>query len=108
MERYIGIDIGSTTVKVVVLDENNNILYKHYGRHFAKVREATTELINGLEGMLKGKVLSSIFKGVHYELEVKGNETTWIIHSTKTYPVGSMIGLDIHPEDIHIMRKEVG
>ncbi len=63
MERYIGIDIGSTTVKVVVLDENNNILYKHYGRHFAKVREATTELINGLEGMLKGKNLKLAITG---------------------------------------------
>ena len=41
-------------------------------------------MVNEDEGMLKGKVLSSIFKGVHYELEVEGNETTWIIHSTKT------------------------
>ena len=33
-------------------------------------------MVNEDEGMLKGKVLSSIFKGVHYELEVEGNETT--------------------------------
>lgn len=72
------------------------------------IRPEDIKMVNEDEGMLKGKVLSSIFKGVHYELEVEGNETTWIIHSTKTYPVGSMIGLDIHPEDIHIMRKEVG
>ncbi len=63
MERYIGIDIGSTTVKVVVLDENNNILYKHYGRHFAKVRETTTELIDGLENMLQGNSLKLAITG---------------------------------------------
>ena len=72
------------------------------------IRPEDIKMVKEEEGMLKGKVLSSIFKGVHYELEVKENDTTWIIHSTKTYPVGSMIGLDIYPEDIHIMRKEVG
>jgi predicted CoA-substrate-specific enzyme activase len=63
MERYIGIDIGSTTVKVVVLDEHNNILYKHYGRHFAKVRETTAELIEGLEDLLKGCSLKLAITG---------------------------------------------
>lgn len=37
----IGIDVGSTTVKVVVLDEKDNIAYKDYQRHFSKVREKT-------------------------------------------------------------------
>ena len=35
----IGIDIGSTTVKVVVLDEKNQMLFRTYERHFSKVRE---------------------------------------------------------------------
>ena len=33
--RRIGIDLGSTTIKIVVLDEQNNILYKTYKRHLS-------------------------------------------------------------------------
>ena len=31
-----GIDIGSTTIKFVVMDENNNICFKDYRRHLIK------------------------------------------------------------------------
>ncbi len=44
----IGIDIGSTTIKCVVLDDQDNILYKSYERHFAMVKEKTIEVIQGL------------------------------------------------------------
>ena len=35
----LGIDIGSTTVKIAVLDENNSILFCDYKRHFANIQE---------------------------------------------------------------------
>ena len=35
----LGIDIGSTTVKIAILDESNNILFSDYQRHFANIRE---------------------------------------------------------------------
>lgn len=34
----LGIDIGSTTVKVAVLDEHDNLLFSDYERHFANIR----------------------------------------------------------------------
>ena len=40
----IGIDIGSTTVKVVVLDEQSKLLFRSYERHFSKTRERALEL----------------------------------------------------------------
>ncbi|MDR1927645.1 MAG: 2-hydroxyglutaryl-CoA dehydratase, partial [Oscillospiraceae bacterium] len=43
--HHIGIDIGSTTVKVVVLDENKDIKYKSYQRHHAKSRERAAQLL---------------------------------------------------------------
>ncbi|MDE6730964.1 MAG: hypothetical protein K2J71_09355, partial [Oscillospiraceae bacterium] len=48
MKSYsLGIDVGSTTVKTVVCDENNQILHSAYERHFSKVRETiTTQLQN--------------------------------------------------------------
>ncbi len=41
----IGIDIGSTTIKCVVLDDNGALLYKSYERHFAMITEKTQETI---------------------------------------------------------------
>ena len=48
----IGIDIGSTTVKVIVLDETDTILYRAYERHFSKVREKTGELLKRAANVL--------------------------------------------------------
>lgn len=51
MSKLLGIDVGSTTVKVVAIDENGKILYKSYVRHFAKVKETVlSELKNVLNG----------------------------------------------------------
>ena len=44
----IGIDIGSTTIKCVVLDDQGNIIHKSYERHFAMITEKTREVIRGL------------------------------------------------------------
>ena len=41
----LGIDIGSTTVKIAVLDENSNILFSDYQRHFANIRETLLSLL---------------------------------------------------------------
>jgi predicted CoA-substrate-specific enzyme activase len=39
----LGIDVGSTTVKVVAIGESGKILYKSYVRHFAKVKQTVLE-----------------------------------------------------------------
>ncbi|MGL5315437.1 MAG: spermidine/putrescine ABC transporter ATP-binding protein [Peptostreptococcaceae bacterium] len=70
------------------------------------IRPEDIKMVNPEEGMLKGKVTSTIFKGVHYEIEVMENDRRWILHNTKTATVGEVLGMDIYPEDIHIMRKE--
>ena len=44
----IGIDIGSTTIKCVVLDDEGKLLHKSYERHFAMIKEKTREVIKGL------------------------------------------------------------
>ena len=41
----LGIDIGSTTVKIAILDEENNLLFSDYERHFANIRETLHALI---------------------------------------------------------------
>lgn len=69
------------------------------------IRPEDLKMVDPEKGMLKGKVTSVVFKGVHYEIEVKENDRLWILHNTQSAKVGSDLGLDIYPEDIHIMRK---
>lgn len=57
------------------------------------------------EGQLKGRVISSVFKGVHYEITVGIGKFEIVIQSTSTAPVGSVIGLKIQPDGIHLMKK---
>ena len=69
------------------------------------IRPEDIKMVEPEKGMLKGKVTSVLFKGVHYEIEVNENGRKWILHNTQSAIVGSELGLDIYPEDIHIMRK---
>lgn len=69
------------------------------------IRPEDVKMVEPEKGMLKGKVTSVLFKGVHYEIEVNENGRMWILHNTQSAQVGSELGLDIYPEDIHIMRK---
>ena len=41
----VGLDIGSTTIKCVVLDEQDNIIYSTYERHFSHIIEKGRELL---------------------------------------------------------------
>ncbi|MFV0353055.1 MAG: acyl-CoA dehydratase activase [Oscillospiraceae bacterium] len=45
----LGLDIGSTTIKCVVLDDNNNIIHSRYERHFSHITEKAAELLAALE-----------------------------------------------------------
>ena len=69
------------------------------------IRPEDIEIISPEKGMITGKVNSVKFKGVHYEIEVIENEHKWIIHNIKNAEIGAMVGLNISPESIHIMRK---
>ena len=42
----LGIDIGSTTVKIAILDEGHNILFCDYERHYANIRETLSRLLD--------------------------------------------------------------
>ena len=72
------------------------------------IRPEDIEITTPDKGMLTGKVNSVIFKGVHYEMEVITEDTTWIVHNIKHAEAGKIVGLIIDPESIHIMRKVKG
>ncbi len=54
-----------------------------------------------------GKVTSSIFKGVHYEMMVTTTEGfEFMIQDYHCFEVGETVGLRVKPNDIHVMKKE--
>ncbi|MCI8441577.1 MAG: 2-hydroxyglutaryl-CoA dehydratase [Provencibacterium sp.] len=59
----VGIDIGSTTLKCVVLDERGNILYKSYERHLSRVRQLTRDKFSELQELLKSHPLKVALTG---------------------------------------------
>ncbi|MBQ4340236.1 MAG: ABC transporter ATP-binding protein [Firmicutes bacterium] len=69
------------------------------------IRPEDFKMVSVEEGQIVGKVESITFKGVHFEIIVEGHGLKWMIHSTDSREVGSMIGLTLDPDDIHVMRK---
>ncbi len=61
----IGLDVGSTTIKCVVLDDNNKIVYKSYERHFSQIKEKITELLT--------KIHKDVIKGNEAKLTISGS-----------------------------------
>ena len=54
-----------------------------------------------------GKVTSSIFKGVHYEMLAESDKgCEFLIQNYKHFEVGQTIGMSVIPDNIHIMKKE--
>lgn len=70
------------------------------------IRPEDIKIVDPDEGLLTGQVASVIFKGVHYEIQVEIHGKSWLIHNTMQVKVGEIIGLNIYPNDIHIMRKD--
>ena len=64
----MGADVGSTTVKIVVLDEKNDIIYKCYDRHMSKVRAKSIELIEQARD-----VIGDVIGDVDIKLTVTGS-----------------------------------
>ena len=63
MSLRIGIDIGSTTVKVVVLDEQNKLLFRSYERHYSKARERSVETLRSIRDKLAGQQVRMVITG---------------------------------------------
>lgn len=70
------------------------------------VRPEDVFLVNKDKGQVNGKIISSVFKGVHYEMTFLVGKTEIIIQDTQEREVGEEVSIIIKPDDIHIMKKE--
>ena len=61
----IGLDVGSTTIKCVVLNDDQQILYQSYERHFSQITQKMSELLR--------KIKTEVLHGEPAQLTVSGS-----------------------------------
>ena len=63
MSMKLGIDIGSTTLKAVVLDAQNRIIYQSYERHLSNIRQVLNDKMRELSSILRGETVKAAVTG---------------------------------------------
>ena len=61
--KRIGLDIGSTTIKCIVTDENRNILFSDYKRHLSKISESTSAMLTDIYNKLGCREMALTISG---------------------------------------------
>lgn len=69
------------------------------------VRPEDVDVVSKESGMLTGTVSSVTFKGDYYEIIVDVGGFKWMLETSDFVGVDEVIGLDIEPEAIHVMKK---
>jgi predicted CoA-substrate-specific enzyme activase len=59
----VGIDVGSTTIKLIALDEQNHILAEHYARHFSEIPAALHDNLQRLHDIVGSKPFTFALTG---------------------------------------------
>lgn len=111
---YIGLDVGSTTAKAVVVDEHNQIVWKKYQRHNARQQELVLEYLNDIEQTFLGsnitifttgsggRTVADVVGGIHVQ-EV--NAVT--VATEKLHPnVGSVVELGGQDSKIILWKRD--
>ncbi|MDD2257474.1 MAG: BadF/BadG/BcrA/BcrD ATPase family protein [Bacteroidales bacterium] len=112
--RYyrIGLDIGSTTLKLVVLDEGDHIVYKNYVRHNAdvtKVLLAELDALTFLDADVRINITGSAGMGVAERLNASfTQEVIAAIEVIKRFYSGTHTMIDLGGEDAKIVFFEEG
>ncbi len=105
----LGVDIGSTTVKIAILDEENELCYSEYKRHFANIQETLAELIKNANEKLGNISLCPMITGSgglqlskHLNIEFI-QEVIAVATSTKHYAPTTDVAIELGGEDAKII-----
>ncbi|NLC05037.1 MAG: ABC transporter ATP-binding protein [Erysipelothrix sp.] len=69
------------------------------------LRPEDLDIVEFGQGRLDGVVKSVLFKGVHYEIIVKTDVRSYMVHTTDIVDLNKEVSLTFYPEDIHVMSK---
>ena len=69
------------------------------------IRPEDIDIVDPSQARISGKVVSVVFMGVHYEIDVDCGGYEWVVHTTDFAAVGQQVGISIPPDAIHVMKK---
>ncbi|MBR5931796.1 MAG: ABC transporter ATP-binding protein [Lachnospiraceae bacterium] len=69
------------------------------------IRPEDIDIVPADPSKLCGTVTNVTFKGVHYDTIVDFKGFKWLIQTTEFHPEGSYIGIEIDPNEIHVMKR---
>lgn len=110
----LGIDIGSTTVKIAVLDEENHFLFSDYERHFANIQETLAELLERATAKLGPIDIWPVITGsggltLAQYLDVPFvQEVVAVAEALETYAPKTDVAIELGGEDAKIIYFEGG
>lgn len=110
----LGIDVGSTTIKVVVVDEKNEILYKSYRRHFTRLIPTIVEILQDLKQQIGSFSFQLCFTGsgamgMAEALSLQFvQEVVAVSRSLQTYYSDAHTLIDLGGEDTKLVLLEKG
>ena len=108
----LGIDIGSTTVKIAVLDEENQILFSDYERHFANIQETLALLLSRAVEDLGEILVYPVITGsgglaLAQYLEIPFvQEVVAVAEALKTFAPKTDVAIELGGEDAKIIYFE--
>ena len=114
MNYTLGIDIGSTTVKIAILDKEHTLLFSDYERHFANIQETLTSLLQKAEKQLGNVTLHPMITGsggltLAHHLEVPFvQEVIAVSTSLQEIAPQTDVAIELGGEDAKIIYFEGG
>ena len=113
-QYYLGIDIGSTTVKIAILDGQNTILFSDYKRHFANIRETLADLLQEAGEKLGNITMHPVITGSgglalanHLQIPFV-QEVIAVATSLETFAPKTDVAIELGGEDAKIIYFEGG
>ncbi len=110
----LGIDIGSTTVKITILNPENEILFADYQRHFANIRETLSDLLARAQDELGNLLLSPVITGSggltlakHLDIPFV-QEVIAVASALQDYAPQTDVAIELGGEDAKIIYFEGG
>lgn len=106
----IGLDIGSTTIKCVVIDKNNFILYKNYERHYSQIKQKILDILTFLSDNFVGNqpakiaISGSAGMGFAEESEIPFIQEVFATKvAAKAFSPGTDVIIELGGEDAKIL-----
>lgn len=105
----LGLDVGSTTVKLVIMDDQTHIVFKAYKRHFSDIKSTVTGLLEEVRDLISGHILKVVVTGsaglsLAESLGVKFvQEVIACTKAIKTFAPDTDVAIELGGEDAKIM-----